>query len=99
MIEFDVFFEERLLDHSVVPSRSLHFQEQLYDLRSVVIHLGDSSRAGHYISVAKHETPSGDWWLFDDERRILAQDCEVNAQGTYRCGRLMKSYVLVYEKH
>ena len=36
----------------------------LYDLCSVVVHLGKSSRSGHYVSYVK--SPSGSWLLMDD---------------------------------
>ena len=63
-------FDERLLDHHVLPTKSLNVESKCYLLRSVVIRLGNSPRSCHYICVAKHDSAGGDWWLFNDERCV-----------------------------
>lgn len=40
--------------------------ENLYKLQSVVIHCGQSSYRGHYITIVR-STIRGQWLLFDDE--------------------------------
>ncbi len=57
-----------------------------------MLHLGDTPAAGHYITVAWHETPGGTWWLYDDSRRILADANLVDGVGAYRDCDNVKTY-------
>ena len=88
---------EAPLDHAVEPSDPLIHGGATYRLCSGVIHLGANARAGHYIAVAKHTTPGGLWWLYDDADRRLATPEQVRASGVYR-GRRMKLYLVMYER-
>ena len=65
-------FVQQLVPHSVVPSEVLQFFGEEYRLQSAIAHLGDSAHVGHYVAVARHDTPGGQWWLYDDDRRVLA---------------------------
>ena len=60
--------------------------------------LEDTPAAGHYITVAQHETAGGTWWLYDDGRRILADASLVVGVGAYRDCDNMKTYCLFYER-
>ena len=88
---------ETPLDHTVEPSDPLIHGGATYRLCSGVIHLGANARTGHYIAVAKHTTPGGLWWLYDDADRRLATPEQVRASGVYR-GRRMKLYLVMYER-
>ena len=48
--------------------------------------------SGHYVSVARHETPYGDWWYYNDEMRRAARPGEIQSS------KQEKSYILFYEK-
>ena len=83
--------------HPVQVTDTITCQGVEYSLRSVIAHLGDSAHSGHYVTVAKHTTANGTWWLYDDECRKEAKP----EQRTTLCKydhREMKSYVVVYEK-
>merc|ERR1711991_670764 len=41
-----------------------HVREVVYDLVSVVVHVGAGPDHGHYISIAQR---GGEWFVFDDE--------------------------------
>ncbi|EPS43893.1 hypothetical protein H072_2132 [Dactylellina haptotyla CBS 200.50] len=58
----------------------------LYDLYGVVVHKGDRSTTGHYISYAKE---SGQWLRFDDLKVHPVAEEEVSRQD---------AYILMYEK-
>ena len=88
---------ENPLLHPVQVTDSITCQGVEYSLRSVIAHLGDPAHSGHYVTVARHTTANGTWWLYDDECRKEAKP----EQRTTLCKydhREMKSYVVVYEK-
>ncbi|KAJ6262316.1 Ubiquitin carboxyl-terminal hydrolase [Drechslerella dactyloides] len=58
----------------------------LYDLYGVVVHRGDRSNTGHYISFAKER---GQWLRFDDLKVHVVPEAEVARQ---------EAYILMYEK-
>ncbi|KAF3918938.1 hypothetical protein ABW20_dc0106768 [Dactylellina cionopaga] len=58
----------------------------LYDLYGVVVHKGDRSTTGHYISYAKD---NGKWLRFDDLKVHVVTEEEVARQ---------EAYILMYEK-
>ena len=85
--------------HSVEATQTLNFQGQLYDLRSVIVHLGEHVHAGHDFAVTRHATDNGTWWLYDDRDRREAQHAQISTVGLcHRTGEQMKSSVLFYEK-
>jgi len=61
-------------------------------------HLGDSPHGGHYVAVVRHVTSHGEWWLYDDDRRVIAKDEEVSTMCSYRSWGRMQSYILVCER-
>ena len=83
--------------HPVVPDEVLYYGDKSYDLRSVVVHLGDTLDAGHYVAVSNHATPDGDWWLFNDHSRTKATHLQKTTEGSTD-GTQMKSYVAFYEQ-
>jgi uncharacterized UBP type Zn finger protein len=94
-------FTERCVDHPVTLADPLKFSGSSYALRSVVIHLGATSRAGHYTTLARHDVAGksgASWWLYDDAMRTLATANERKVSGRDRRHRDMKSYILFYEK-
>ena len=93
-------FERRSVTHQVTPTQVLDFQGQLYNLRSVVVHLGPSIESGHYVALAQHRTNTGTWWLYDcsDSSRIEVKPGQLETSTTYKGYGRMKSYVLFYEK-
>ena len=87
------------INHPVATTEVLDVQGHLYDLRSVIVHLGESVHSGHYIALAKHETNTGTWWLYNDAERREATAEQVSTTCRFVRGReQMKSYVLFYEK-
>jgi uncharacterized UBP type Zn finger protein len=94
-------FTERCVDHPVTLADPLEFSGSSYALRSVVIHLGATCRAGHYTTLARHDVAGesgASWWLYDDAMRTLATAEERSVSGRDRRGRVMKSYILFYEQ-
>ena len=83
--------------HPIVVAANLTFKGRLYNLCAVVVHLGDSPKSGHYITIARHTTKNGKWWLYDDANRREARPDEVATTAKYRNFGGMKSYVLLYE--
>jgi len=87
------------INHPVEATQVLDFQGNTYDLCSAVVHLGESVHSGHYITLAKHSTSNGLWWLYDDGERREAKPAQLSTTTLYeRSLDLMKSYVLFYEK-
>ena len=91
-------YAERCVQHQVTPTEVLDFQGHLYDLRSVIVHFGESNHSGHYIALAKHETDTGTWWLYNDNERREAKREQIATADSFRHYGQMKSYVLFYEK-
>ena len=91
-------YAERCVQHLVTPTEVLDFQGHLYDLRSFIVHFGESIQSGHYIALAKHETDTGTWWLYNDNERREATREQVATNASFRRYGQMKSYVLFYEK-
>ena len=88
---------ESAILHPVEASELLHFKERHYRLCSVVCHLGPAPSAGHYIAVSRHATNHGEWWLYDDERRVIATPEQISTIGSYGDAGPVQSYVLFYE--
>ena len=87
------------VNHPVEATQVLDFQGHTYDLCSVVAHLGETVNAGHYVTIAKHATANGSWWIYDDSDCRAATPEQVAANSVYaRTRQLLKSYVLFYEK-
>ena len=78
-------------------TETISFKGRVYNLCSVVVHLGKSPRSGHYIAIARHTVANGQWWLYDDANRREARPDEVATTATYRNYGCMKSYVLFYQ--
>ena len=93
---------ERCVNHPVTLADTLKLSGSSYALRSVVIHIGATSRAGHYTTLARHDVAgqkgAPHWWLYDDAVRTSATDNERRAWGRDRHNRDMKSYIVFYEK-
>ena len=62
----------------VLPDGMLNAQGTRYRLRSVVVHIGPSAASGHYLTYARHEGASEDWWVYNDEvrRQLLEKEVE-----------------------
>jgi len=75
----------------------LRFKGRDYRLRSVVAHLGPTPSAGHYVTVARHDTSHDVWWLYDDDRRVMATEEQRATTCEYRGWGPMQSYMVVYE--
>ena len=90
-------FDEAALLHPVEATEHIDFRGGRFSLCAVVVHLGASPKSGHYITVARHRTRDAVWWLYDDERRIIATPEEVATTCEYRSHGQMQSYVLLYE--
>ena len=84
--------------HPVAANPNITFKTQSYSLRSGVIHLGPTPNSGHYIAVSRHDTANGQWWLYDDDRRVEAKPQEVSTLGNYRAFGAMQRYALFYER-
>ena len=76
----------------------LRFGDDVYDLRSLVAHLGTDLNSGHYLAIARHDTDNGRWWLYNDKERKEATDAQRSTLTCFRDYRSMKSYVMFYEK-
>jgi len=92
------FRQEDALLHPIEVSTTLNFKGCQYGLCACVSHLGDSPHGGHYVAVARHVTSHGEWWLYDDDRRVIAKDEQVSTMCSYRGWGSMQSYILVYER-
>ena len=88
---------KRPLLHPVEVTDTVTFQSVTYSLRAVVVHLGDSIHAGHYITIAKHAAKNGTCWLYDDGVRKEATEEQRRTLCNYGV-RTMESYLMVYEK-
>ena len=87
--------------HPVEANATIQFHGITYDLQSVVVHLGATPDSGHYITVARHETNNGNWWVYDDSRRVHADDAQITTLAMYSFGggmAQMKSYILFYSR-
>ena len=91
-------FENHYVQHPVQTPDTLHYGDDLYDLRSLVVHLGTSLDSGHYIAIARHDTDNGKWWVYNDTQRRLATDAERSTLTTFGHSGAMKSYIMLYEK-
>ncbi len=95
----------RALLHPVEATPVVNFGGALYDLRSVVAHSGPSANAGHYVAVARHDTPTGRWWMYNDSMRRVATDDEVSTLAQNPRARVSadpvatwQSYILCYSR-
>ena len=87
------------INHPVATSDTLTLNDDIYELRSVVVHLGASVHAGHYITIARHDTRNGKWWVYNDAQRREATAAQVATTCLWeRTQEQMKSYVLFYER-
>ena len=84
--------------HSIEANQALVFKDHRYQLCAVVCHLGASPHGGNYVTVARHPTQHGEWWFYDDERRVIATQEQVSTVCTYRHWGAMQSYILLYER-
>ena len=69
--------------HSIVANRTLLFRGTFYRLCATVCHLGDRPDSGHYVTVARHPTDLGEWWLYDDSRCSMATPEQISTMCTY----------------
>ena len=83
--------------HPIHISEDVVFHARRYYLRSVVIHLGASAQVGHYVAVVKHATGHGNWWFYDDARRVQALPEQISTLCSYRHYGAMHSYIALYE--
>ena len=91
-------FESHYVQHPVQTPDTLHYGDDLYDLRSLVVHLGTSVNSGHYIAIARHDTDNGKWWVYNDTQRRRATDAERSTLTTFGLSGAMKSYTMLYEE-
>ena len=84
--------ETSSLLYPVEPERSIHLQEEAYQLRSIICHLGPFASHGHYTCRIYHPTPEGNWWYYNDNMRRVAHERDLLTNPSE------KSYVLIYEK-
>ena len=87
---------DQALMHHVHPNLNIQVAGQRYSLRSIIVHLGPSPRSGHYVAITRHVTPTGTWWLYNDEHRREAKPDELVCTAQIN-GQAMKAYVLFYE--
>ena len=66
------------------PSAGFMLDTNYYSFKSSVLHIGSRRDAGHYVTIAMHEAPTQQFWLYDDSRRLRATEAEVQASGKYR---------------
>ena len=84
--------------HCIEANQALVFKDHRYQLCAVVCHLGATPHGGHYVTVARHPTQHGEWWFYDDERRVIATQEQVSTVCAYRHWSAMQSYILLYER-
>ena len=82
--------------HPIAASLELVCEAGIYDLCSVVVHLGDVPSSGHYIAVVRHFTHDGNWWVYDDLQGDVRRATwhEIFTYCEYE-GRPMQSYLQV----
>ena len=81
------------LTHMVRPDEALSLNGTAYRLRSVICHMGDTPRCGHYIAFARDMER---WWLCDDSTRRLAPDSEITSWSRRGCAD--KVYIVCYDR-
>ena len=84
------------MHHAVLPEREIQVQHTKYTLKSVICHLGATTKIGHYTLRMHFPTGSGDWWFYNDGNRKLAAPHVVATTTPYE-GCMQKSYILFYE--
>ena len=90
--------DDGMIQHPVEATDHLEFRGVLYELYATVVHLGDSPKSGHYITIARHRTSDAAWWVYNDRVRVIATEEQRRTTCFYE-GQQMKSYALLYEKH
>ena len=45
--------------HPILVTETISFKGRVYNMCSVVVHLGKSPRSGHYIAIARHTAANG----------------------------------------
>ena len=83
--------------HDVLCNDELLIKGTVYDLRSVICHIGGTVKTGHYTCRVHHPASGGTWWYYNNSHRRLATPAEVNATARVR-GNVERAYLVFYEK-
>lgn len=51
----------------------------LYEVSAIISHKGMSADSGHYQCFVRHETESGKWWKFNDEKVTIVDDTKIES--------------------
>ena len=90
-------YTDHYITHPVEATETLTYDDNAYYLRSFIMHQGCSRHAGHYFTIARHDTPNGRWWLYNDADRREANADELLGTASVR-NQPMRTYVLFYER-
>ena len=88
--------EDALL-HVVRCDEELRCQGVLYVRRSVVCHMGDTPKRGHYTCRIQYPSPNGEWWYYNNSERRLATPAELITTTPVR-GSMERTYLAFYER-
>ena len=69
--------------HTVDPSAGVVIDSEYYAFTSSVLHIGVSRSNGHYAAVASHDTPTPAWWFYNDARRVIATNKQLQGRAMH----------------
>ena len=88
--------EDALL-HDVQCDAELCCQGTWYVRRSVVCHMGNTPKRGHYTCRIHYPSSNGDWWYYNNSERRLATPAELLTTTPVR-GSTERTYLAFYER-
>ena len=89
--------DQDALLHTVRCEEDLDCEGTPYALRSVVCHMGQTPRAGHYTCRVHYPTEGGNWWYYNNSERRLVRPDEVTTTAQV-VGSVERSYLAFYER-
>ena len=83
--------------------QNVHCEEEIvcqgfrYELHSVICHMGETPKFGHYTCRIRYPASSGNWWYYNNSTRRTASTGEIHTTSLVM-GNVERSYLAFYEK-